>query len=93
MNFIRFGAMDVTKPCEFIRFGAMDVTKTCEFIRFGAMDVTKPCEFIGFWSWFTPVKFRCNWSWDFDRVPPKGYDRSVRAERGVELDPWGGGER
>ena len=33
---------------EFIRFGAMDVTKPCEFIGFGAMDVTKPYEFIGF---------------------------------------------
>ena len=36
MNFIKFGAMDVTKPCEFIGLGAMDVTKPYEFIWFGA---------------------------------------------------------
>ncbi len=34
----------------FIRFGAMDVTKPSEFIRFGAMDVSKPYKFIGFGS-------------------------------------------
>ncbi len=33
---------------EFIRFGAMDGTKPYEFIRFGAMDATTPYEFIGF---------------------------------------------
>ena len=33
MNFIGFGAMDVTKPYEFIWFGAMDVTKPYEFYR------------------------------------------------------------
>ncbi len=32
------------KPLEFIGFGAMDVTKPYEFIGFGAMDVTKPLE-------------------------------------------------
>ena len=34
MNFIVFGAMDVTKPYEFTGFGAMDVTKPYEFIGF-----------------------------------------------------------
>ncbi len=38
MMFIRFGAMDATRPCEFIGFGAMDATKPYEFIGFGAMD-------------------------------------------------------
>ncbi len=38
MNFIGFGAMEVTKPYKFIRFGAMGVTKPYEFIGF----VTKP---------------------------------------------------
>jgi hypothetical protein len=46
-KFIRFGAIDVTKPCNLIGFGAMDVTKACTFIWFGAMDVTKPYKFIG----------------------------------------------
>ena len=46
MNFIWFGAMDVTTSYEFIGFVAMDVTKPYAFIRFGAMDVTKPYEFI-----------------------------------------------
>jgi hypothetical protein len=32
---------------KFIRFGAMDVTKPYKFIVFGAMDVTKPYEFLG----------------------------------------------
>jgi hypothetical protein len=36
MNYIGFGAMDVTKPYEFIGFGAMEVTKPYEFIGFGA---------------------------------------------------------
>ena len=62
MNFIGFGAMDVTRPYEFIGLVAMDVTNPYEFIGLvpwmspnpmiflglGAMDVTKPYEFIGF---------------------------------------------
>ncbi len=40
--------LHVQSSSEFIRFGAMDFTKPYEFIRFGAMDVTKPYEFIGF---------------------------------------------
>ncbi len=31
---------------EFVGFGARDVTKACEFISFGAMDVTKPYKFL-----------------------------------------------
>ncbi len=41
-------ALGRIEPYEFIRFGAMDVTKPYEFIGFGAMDVTTPYEFIGF---------------------------------------------
>ena len=41
-KFLKFEAMDDTKPYEFVWFGAMDVTKPYEFIGFGAMDVTKP---------------------------------------------------
>ncbi len=37
LEFIGFGAMDVTKPYEFTGFGAMDVTKAYEFIGFGAL--------------------------------------------------------
>jgi hypothetical protein len=37
MNFMRFGAMDVTKPFEFIGFGAMDVAKPHEFIGLGPL--------------------------------------------------------
>ena len=48
IEFIRFGAMDVTKPYEFIKFGAMDGPKPHEFIKLGAMDGPKPYEFIGF---------------------------------------------
>ncbi len=40
-KFIRFGAMEITKPYKFIRFGAMEITKPYKFIGFGAMDVTK----------------------------------------------------
>ncbi len=38
MNFIGFGAMEVTKSYEFIGFGAMEVTKPCEFIGFGSTE-------------------------------------------------------
>ena len=34
-------------PLEFVGFGAMDVTKPYEFVGFGAVDVTKPNE-LGF---------------------------------------------
>jgi hypothetical protein len=54
LNFIRFGAMDVTKPYKFIRFGAMDVTKPYKLIRFGAMDVTKPQK-LGFGAMDGPI--------------------------------------
>ncbi len=37
MNFIRFGAMYVTKPYEFIGIGAMDVTKPYNFILFATV--------------------------------------------------------
>jgi hypothetical protein len=42
----RFAA-HASMPYEFVRFGAMDVTKPYEFIGFGAMDVTKPYQCIG----------------------------------------------
>ena len=31
-----------------MRFGAINVTKPCKFLGFGAIDVTKPCKFMGF---------------------------------------------
>jgi hypothetical protein len=37
INYIRFGAIDITKPYEFIGFGAMDATKPYEFTGFGAI--------------------------------------------------------
>ena len=62
-KFIRFGAMDVTKPHKLIdalvdvtkpyrliRFGARYVTKPFEFIGFGAMDVTKPLSIYMLWG-------------------------------------------
>ncbi len=58
-GFIRFGAMDVTKPCGFMWLGAMDVTKPYEVIGFGAMDVTKPCGFIWFGDIHGPEPYTC----------------------------------
>ena len=49
-KFVRFGAMDVTKPNPgaIERFGAMDITEHRKSRGVGDKDVTKPCEFIGF---------------------------------------------
>ena len=57
-KFVRFGAMDVTKPNPgaievtkpdgLMRFGAMDITEHRKSRGVGDKDVTKPCEFIGF---------------------------------------------
>ncbi len=71
-KFIRFGAMDVTKPYEFIGFGAMDVTKPYKFIGFGAMDVTKTYQFIGFGAWCAPglARVGCRSGEPFDRPHP-----------------------
>ncbi len=41
-KFIRFGAIDITKPYRFIGFGAIDITKAYKFKGFGAIDITKP---------------------------------------------------
>ncbi len=43
MNFIGFGAIDVTKPYAFIGFGAIDVTNPYEFIGFGALGAQIMC--------------------------------------------------